>query len=112
MTFLNGRQGTPNQIAVTLPTTQGLIGCSRGTLTSFEAYQDGASVGSESTSMFAAILVNDDFYLGARDNAGSADLFSDRELAFAYIGARTNPGQNASLYSAIQAYQTTLGRAV
>ena len=111
VTFLNGRQGTPNEIAVTLPNTQGLLACSRGTLTSFEAFQNGSSVGSNATSMFP-LPVAANFFLGARGNSGVADLFSRRELAFGVIGPRLNAGQNLSLYNSVQAYQTTLNREV
>jgi hypothetical protein len=50
-------------------------------------------------------------YLGARRNAGATDLYSTRQLAFAHIGTGLTTGQCTSLYTRIQAFQTTLGRA-
>jgi len=49
--------------------------------------------------------------LAARRNVASIDLYSTRQLAFAHIGTGLTTVQCASLYTRIQAFQTTLGRA-
>jgi len=51
-------------------------------------------------------------YLAARRNSGATDLYSTRQLAFAHIGTGLTAVQCASLYTRIQAFQTTLGRQV
>ena len=50
-------------------------------------------------------------YLSAQNNNGVAALFSNRQLAFAHIGTGLTTVQCTSLYTRIQAFQTTLGRA-
>ena len=51
-------------------------------------------------------------YLGARNNNLTAELFSPRECAFASIGDGLTDTEAANFYTAVQAYQTTLGRSV
>jgi len=109
LTFLYGRPPT-NAIGVVIP-TDGFIANVRGTSTVWNGYRNGLNVGANPAAMVLA-PVSDALYLGARNNGGAADLFSDRELAFGVLGSRLNVTQNLNLYTAIQAYQTTLGRAV
>ena len=51
-------------------------------------------------------------YLGARNNNLTAELFSPRECAFASIGDGLTTTEASNLYTAVQAYQTTLSRNV
>ena len=52
-------------------------------------------------------------YLGARNNNGTADLFSQNRLALANVGAAMSEAQQASLYSVFQTgYLATVGAAV
>ena len=51
-------------------------------------------------------------YLGARNNNGNADRFSDRQLAFASIGDGLSGTNMTNFYTAVQAFQTTLSRQV
>jgi hypothetical protein len=50
-------------------------------------------------------------YIGAY-GALTPDLFSTKESAFASIGDGLTDAEAANFYTAVQAYQTTLGRAV
>jgi hypothetical protein len=50
--------------------------------------------------------------LGALSNAGSYQSYSIRESAFASIGDGLTDGEASAFYTAIQKYQTTLGRAI
>jgi hypothetical protein len=52
------------------------------------------------------------YYFGALNNSGSASNFSALKTAFATIGTNLTSTQNANLYTAVQAFQTTLGRQV
>ena len=52
------------------------------------------------------------FTLGARNNMGTNDLFSSREQSFASIGDGLTDAEATSLYTAVQTYQTSLGRSV
>ena len=51
-------------------------------------------------------------YFGARNNNGTTDLYSTRQLAFAHIGTGLTQAECTQLYNRIQAFQTTLSRAV
>jgi hypothetical protein len=49
-------------------------------------------------------------YIGARNDDGSANFLSTREIAFVWLGGTLTTGQASTLYTLIQAYQTTLSR--
>ena len=51
-------------------------------------------------------------YIGARNEMGIAQDFGLREVAFAYMQENFTDVDASNLYSAVQAYQTTLGRQV
>ena len=51
-------------------------------------------------------------YVGARNNAGSADRFSDRENAFVSIGDGLTDAEAAAFYTIVQQFQTNLNRQV
>jgi len=51
-------------------------------------------------------------YLAAENGAGTAGLYSPREQAFASIGDGLTDTEAANFYTAVQKYQTTLGRQV
>ena len=52
------------------------------------------------------------FLLAARNNMGTADLFSNREQAFSSIGDSLTDTETSNLYTAIQNFNTTLSRNV
>lgn len=56
--------------------------------------------------------LNRTFYLGASHNTAGAGSFSDRQIAFAVIGKGLTQTEMEDLYTAIQVFQTALGRAV
>jgi hypothetical protein len=51
-------------------------------------------------------------YVGAQNNAGAANIPSSKQLAFASIGDGLTNTDAANFYTAVQAFQTTLGRQV
>lgn len=55
---------------------------------------------------------NANYYILARNNSGSAANFSPRNLAFASIGTGLDTTEMDNLNTAVQAFQTTLGRNV
>lgn len=60
----------------------------------------------------STVLANNQIYLGAlRDGTGSA-YYSLRQCAFASIGDGLSDAEASSFYTAVQNYQTTLGRQV
>ena len=55
---------------------------------------------------------NLNMYLGCYNNTGTAQQFSDIEYAFAHIGTGLTDTEAANFYTAVQRFQTTLGRQV
>ena len=51
-------------------------------------------------------------YVGAQNNAGAANIPSSKQLAFASIGDALTNTEAANFYTAVQAFQTSLGRQV
>jgi len=51
-----------------------------------------------------------EIYLGAQGNSSGIDWYTDRECAFASIGDGLTDTEAANLYTAVQAYQTSLSR--
>jgi hypothetical protein len=60
----------------------------------------------------SANLANNNLYLGAANANGSAAFFSNKEYAFCTIGDGLSTTNMANFYTAVQAFQTTLGRQV
>jgi hypothetical protein len=56
--------------------------------------------------------VNNTIYIGARNINSPSLLYSPRESAFASIGDGLSDTEAANFYTAVQAYQTTLGRQI
>ena len=52
------------------------------------------------------------FYLGAANNNGTGTYYDDKELSFYYFSDSLTSGEVGDLYTAVQAFQTTLGRQV
>lgn len=50
------------------------------------------------------------FYLGAINNNGVGDYYSNRQIAFSSIGDGLTDTQASDFYTAVQAFQTILGR--
>jgi hypothetical protein len=51
-------------------------------------------------------------YLGALNFNGAADFFSNQRIALSTIGDNLTAMEEGNLYTAVQAYQTTLSRQV
>jgi hypothetical protein len=51
-------------------------------------------------------------YIGAWNNSGATNFYSNRECAFASIGAGLSDTEASNLYTAVQTFQTTLSRQV
>lgn len=56
--------------------------------------------------------INFDVYVGARNNSGSAQIFSSKQFAFASIGDGLTDTDAANFYTAVQNFNTTLARQV
>ena len=109
--YISGQTGG----TVSFTTTGSALGLWTGTKTSDtnrKGYLNGV-LQATSTTADNQILPSLNLYLGARNKGGtSAELFSTKQCAFASIGSSLNDTEAGALYTAIQAYQTTLSRQV
>ena len=92
----------------TNPTT-GLYIASRTTNSTNYLYRNGALLVTGNKTSFAPINLN--IYLAA-DNEGTPIGFSTRQQAFASIGDGLTDAEATAFYTAVQKYQTSLGRQV
>jgi hypothetical protein len=94
---------TPN------PSTS-LLMASRTSNTVFRGFRAGVFLNENTNSI--SLLPNFTFYLGARSDANIAQFFNVHQLAFAFLGDGLSDTEAGNLYTAVQAFQTTLGRQV
>jgi len=94
-----------------LTNTLGLISVVRDSATTQKFYQDGVQKGTR-TGFNATADINQSFYVGARNNIGAAANFTDRQHAFVAIHEGFNATEIANFYTAVQAFQTTIGRSI
>jgi hypothetical protein len=80
----------------------------RSTSTAQQYYLNGALSASNSTS--STTLTIQEINIARR--GGASDRYHPAQFRFATIGRSLTSGENAALYNAIQAFQTTLGRQV
>ena len=98
-------------VGVTYPiNTLSLFIGSRTANNLLKAYRAGVSLGSNSG--LSTSLPNLNFYFGARNSSGTANLFSVHELAFGFLGSGLTDAEALIFYNIVQAFQTTLGRQV
>lgn len=90
--------------------SRGMYSLVRGAADSLVLYKNGASLVSGSPS--AGSYYNGNLYLGCENRGGVATEFSGHQYAFAAVGLTLNATESANLYTAVQAFQTALGRNV
>ena len=97
--------------SIATPTTGLLIG-SRVNSTTEKYYKSGSLL--STVTVNSAGLVNGNIFLGSTNNisAGSAVFYSSKQTAFASIGDGLTDTEAANFYTAVQAFQTTLGRSI
>lgn len=60
----------------------------------------------------SAVILSDDFYIGARNTSSTASLFSTKELSFAFAGAKLTLAQQLVITNAFEAYMDSNGKGV
>lgn len=75
-----------------------------------KGYKNGSVAITGTTSSTSPNSLN--LYICCRNNNGTADLFTTRNYAFASAGTGLSDTDASNLYTAVQAFQTTLGRQV
>jgi hypothetical protein len=93
------------------PSTRMLM-ATRRSANDFQAYRNGTSLGIDTTS--SSTNVNGNFYFGARNRAdfGTADSFSNHELAFSFIGNALTNQNCIDFTTLVNTFQTSLSRQV
>ena len=74
------------------------------------AFEKGVKLGSWAGTTYNAININ--YYIGARNNNSTADLYANRQYSFAHIGTNLTDAEAALFYSLVQQFQTDLTRQV
>lgn len=107
-----------NAITVSEANTLGFYLGSRVSSISFKGYKNGILKGTNTNtaSVIGSYLPVNSIYLGAfnlnNNGAISTISYSNRECSFASIGDGLTDAEASSFYTAVQNYQTTLGRQV
>ena len=98
------------RINISFSSTNGFYIGSRLNLTSNKIYKNSNLIVSNSNG--GGTLPTIPLYMAAANTSGGAVVFSKLETAFASIGDGLTDTEASNLYTAVQAYQTTLGRQV
>jgi hypothetical protein len=93
-----------------LANTTGLLIENRRSSTEIQSYKSGSLVNTKAVN--SVQLGNQKIYLGCWNNNGTAASRSTKQCSFASIGDGLTDTEAANFYTAVQAYQTTLGRQV
>jgi hypothetical protein len=97
-------------ISYTATDTRGLFTITRTSTNTQKLYRNLTSLGTSS------FTINNipafDFYIGARNDFSVTSSFNSYQCAFASIGDGLTDTDATNLYTAVQAFQTTLGRQV
>ena len=90
---------------------RGYVISSKTSSTSLKLYNNGSLVSTD-TSSNTVSAPNINLYIGSRNNNGTAETYSVKQLALVSIGDGLTDAEASNLYTAVQNYQTTLGRNV
>ena len=108
-----GFVNTAGATAYTNSNSQGLFTATRRSVSDNEAYRNGVSIGTNTNGLGTVTIGNSfDVVLGALNQVGVIGNYSSKQCAFSSIGDGLTSTENANFYSAVQAFQTTLSRAV
>ena len=103
------RAGGTASVDLTLHETYACTLLDRRSVTDFEVYADGASIGTDSTDITGSTNVNENIYLGCQNNNGTAGNFSGRQLAFWACGDSLTDAEAIQMTTDIEAFQVELG---
>ena len=104
------------RIQATVANSQGLFSTTRTSLTSMKIFRNSTQAGStlttSATTSDITSSLNREMYILAANQRGTAADYSSRNLAFVHFSTGLTDGEIGNLYTAVQAYKTTLGRQV
>jgi len=92
--------------------SRGFYEISRISNISSKAFKNGSSIVSSTTPNSQTRMSKFSLYIGASNNNGVAQEFSNHQCAFASIGDGLTDPEASNLYTTVQAFQTTLSRQV
>ena len=105
--------GTNGRITVSMSSinSNGLFTSTRTANNVFKVFRNSVIIGSK-TNTVTTTLPQLKLSISARNDEGIIQNYSNRQCAFASIGDGLTDTEAANLYTAVQAYQTTLSRNV
>jgi hypothetical protein len=104
---------TTNRMSRSIPNAQGLMLTSRINDTTHKAYRNGIQLGATDTvSNSTNTMPNAGLFIGAVNSDSGATSFSNKQYACASIGDGLTDTEAANFYTAVQTFNTTLGRQV
>jgi hypothetical protein len=109
----NGIIGSIGSLASYTPTdTRGLFTATRTSTNAFKVFKNSSSVATNTTTI--TNIANFKFFIGARNDGatGGQAFYNSYQCAFASIGDGLTDTEAANLYTAVQAFQTALGRSI
>jgi hypothetical protein len=101
------------RISVSIASSTGFYIGTRTSSTSHKLYKNNTTLGTN-TSTNVNSLPNGNLFIGASNNTtlGIISSYSTKECAFSSIGDGLTDTEAANFYTAVQAFQTTLGRSI
>jgi hypothetical protein len=106
-----GTGAAPDEISGVPTNSQGLFTASRRAVNDFEIYRNSTSLNTLTGNRVGTRPTNNMYVLG-QNNAGAVSNPSARNIAWHSFGNGLTDADVSALYTAVQAYQTTLGRQV
>lgn len=103
---------TSNRISVTNNDSRGFYISSRTSINSHKLYKNGSSIGTDTNNEANALMPNVALTFGGYNFGGSVVQITDKQFAFVSIGDGLTDTEAANFYTAVQNFQTTLGRQV
>lgn len=95
---------------ITPSTYAGFVCMNRTSATNIRAYHNGTKLLDTTNALTNSPNFN--YYIGSRNNAGTAANYSTANIAFYYIGDTLTDTDASNMYSIIQQYQTILTRQI
>jgi hypothetical protein len=106
---LNGST-VPSMVTANTTTSTGLYVANRTGTNVLNGWKNGTKLGTNTVSVSSLPTVN--IYIGGYNSSGVPQVLSSKECAFSFLGDGFTDTESGNLYTAIQAFQTTLGRQV
>jgi len=100
----------PDALNIEILDCKGYYLMTRTASNSFKHFKNSTQQGTTVTTNSQTTAPNRNLYIGASNVAGTGGSFSDRQCAFASIGDGLTDTQASNLYTAVQAFNTTLSR--